>query len=52
MSKVAVIDYGMGNLHSVGKALERMGGDPHILREPANPDDFDRVVLPRCWGLG
>lgn len=52
MSKVAVIDYGMGNLHSVGKALERMGADPQILREPANPDDFDRVVLPGVGALG
>ncbi len=25
MSRVAVIDYGMGNLHSVAKALEQVG---------------------------
>ncbi|MFL2840563.1 MAG: imidazole glycerol phosphate synthase subunit HisH, partial [Pseudohongiellaceae bacterium] len=25
MNRVVVIDYGMGNLHSVGKALEHVG---------------------------
>lgn len=27
MNKIAVIDYGMGNLHSVAKAVEHVGGD-------------------------
>lgn len=27
MNKVAVIDYGMGNLHSVAKAIEHVGGE-------------------------
>ncbi|MDY0250274.1 MAG: imidazole glycerol phosphate synthase subunit HisH [Pseudomonas sp.] len=47
MQTVAVIDYGMGNLHSVGKALEFVGAsrvqitsDPQVIR------DADRVVLP------
>lgn len=47
MQTVAVIDYGMGNLHSVAKALEHAGiakvlvtADPAIIREA------DRIVLP------
>ena len=47
MQTIAVIDYGMGNLHSVGKALEHVGcarvqisSDPQVIR------DADRVVLP------
>ena len=46
MQTVAVIDYGMGNLHSVAKALEHAGshqvlvtGDPAVIREA------DRIVL-------
>ena len=27
MTKVALLDYGMGNLHSVAKALSRVGAD-------------------------
>ncbi len=47
MQTIAVIDYGMGNLHSVGKALEHVGSarvlitsDPQVIR------DADRIVLP------
>ncbi len=48
MKHVAVIDYGMGNLHSVAKALEHVGrgikvsitADPAILRAA------DRLVFP------
>lgn len=47
MTSVAVLDYGMGNLHSVAKALEHAGshqvlvtGDPAVIREA------DRIVLP------
>ncbi|MEQ9825716.1 MAG: imidazole glycerol phosphate synthase subunit HisH [Puniceicoccaceae bacterium] len=52
MHKVAVIDYGMGNLHSVCKALEKVGGVPVLLSEPADPDAFDHAVLPGVGALG
>jgi len=31
---VALIDYGMGNLHSVAKAIERAGGQVHLVKTP------------------
>ena len=47
MQTIAVIDYGMGNLHSVGKALQHVAAarvqitsDPQVIR------DADRIVLP------
>lgn len=50
--KIALIDYGAGNLHSAGKALERAldeaGLSGHIVLG-ANPDEIaeaDRIVLP------
>jgi imidazole glycerol-phosphate synthase subunit HisH len=50
--KIALIDYGAGNLHSAGKALERAmietGVSGHIVLG-ANPDEIataDRIVLP------
>lgn len=46
MSRVAVIDYGMGNLHSVAKALERMGGDVVVTHDARVIRAADRVVLP------
>ena len=47
MSTVAVIDYGMGNLHSVAKALEHAGrGKVVVSHDPATILAADRVVLP------
>ena len=37
MTKIAVIDYGMGNLHSVGKALEKVCSKEQIL-VTSNPE--------------
>ena len=48
-STVAVIDYGMGNLHSVAKALEHVADDNTtviVTSDPAVIDAADRVLLP------
>jgi glutamine amidotransferase len=44
--KVAVIDYGMGNLHSVSKALEFVGADVMVTQRPSDIKEADRIVLP------
>jgi glutamine amidotransferase len=47
MSTVAVIDYGMGNLHSVAKALEHAGRSKVVVsHDPKTILAADRVVLP------
>ena len=48
MNTVAVIDYGMGNLHSVSKAIEHVAPDARVLvtSDPALIREADRVVLP------
>jgi|EP00764_Aduncisulcus_paluster_P001446 glutamine amidotransferase len=48
MSSVAVIDYGMGNLHSVAKALEFVepGVEVRVTADPALVASADRVILP------
>ena len=48
MSTVAVIDYGMGNLHSVAKALEKVGEGVEIkvTSDAETILSADRVVLP------
>ncbi len=43
---IAVIDYGMGNLRSVGKALEHVGADVVITGEPSKLKDSRALVLP------
>ena len=43
---IAIVDYGMANLRSVEKALERVGGDPVISADPDVIAGADKVVLP------
>lgn len=49
MERVVVIDYGMGNLRSVAKALEHAGGagaQIEISSDPHRIGEADRVVFP------
>jgi glutamine amidotransferase len=46
MTRVAILDYGMGNLRSVEKALERVGADAEITSEHARAEAADGVILP------
>lgn len=43
---IAIIDYGMGNLRSVQKALERVGADARIVTTADEIAAADKVVLP------
>ena len=47
-STVALIDYGMGNLHSAAKALEHVASDSHVIvtADPETILSADRVVFP------
>ena len=49
---IAVIDYGMGNLRSVCKALEHEGGRAEVVTDPGVLDRFDGVVFPGQGALG
>lgn len=48
MKTVAIIDYGMGNLHSVSKAVEHVAPDQQVLvtADAALIREADRVILP------
>ncbi|HHZ87852.1 MAG TPA: imidazole glycerol phosphate synthase subunit HisH [Chromatiaceae bacterium] len=48
MSSIAVIDYGMGNLHSISKALQHVAGDAQIIVTADRQQilEADRVVFP------
>jgi glutamine amidotransferase len=43
---LAIIDYDMGNLKSVAKALQAVGADVRVTRDPKIIADADKVVLP------
>ena len=43
---IAIIDYGMGNIHSVNKALEFLGVETKITNNPKEILSADKAVLP------
>jgi imidazole glycerol-phosphate synthase subunit HisH len=46
MSRIAILDYGMGNLRSVEKALERVGAEAEITADRERAEAADGVILP------
>lgn len=46
ISMIAIIDYGMGNLHSVQKALESLGAKTQVTNKPRDLNDCDKIILP------
>lgn len=50
--RIAVLDYGIGNLRSAEKALQRQGGDAWLATDPAEVAAADGVVLPGVGAFG
>ncbi len=46
LASVVIVDYGLGNLRSVTRGLERAGADVEITDDPDAFHDADGVVLP------
>jgi len=46
MTRIAILDYGMGNLRSVEKALERVGAEAEITSDGVRVEAADGVILP------
>ncbi len=49
---IVIVDYGMGNLHSVSKALERMGYDSVIASDRETILEADAIILPGVGAFG
>lgn len=52
MALIAVLDYGIGNLRSAQKALERVGADARLTADPGLVRDAAGVVLPGVGAFG
>ena len=46
MKPIVIVDYGMANLRSVQKALEKVGAEADITGDPNRVAEADRLVLP------
>jgi len=49
---IAVLDYGSGNLHSVSRALARVGGHPIVTGDPYDVANADALVIPGVGHFG
>jgi len=49
---IALIDYGVGNLYSVAKALAAVGGDVVVTSNAQDLEKADRLVLPGVGAFG
>ncbi len=52
LARVAVVDYGMGNLFSVARACETVGLAPLVTDDPAAVEAADGIVLPGVGAFG
>ncbi len=46
MQTIHIVDYGMGNLHSVQKAFAFLGARPVLTQDPVQIEQAERLVLP------
>lgn len=46
MRSVAIVDYGMGNLGSVRRAVEECGGSPLVTSDPRELETATAIILP------
>jgi len=49
---IAVLDYGIGNLRSAEKALQRVGADARLVADPDDAMTADGIVLPGVGAFG
>ena len=49
---IAVLDYGIGNLRSAEKALQKVGGDARLVTDPSDAEGAAGVVLPGVGAFG
>src|SRR3990170_5551760 len=49
---IAIVDYGMGNLRSVARAIERVGGKPEVTEDPEVVGRSDALVVPGVGHFG
>jgi imidazole glycerol-phosphate synthase subunit HisH len=50
--KIAVLDYGIGNLRSAEKALQHVGAAARLVTDPTEVEAADAVVLPGVGAFG
>lgn len=45
-NSISIIDTGLGNIGSVSRMIQRVGGEPHLCREPNSIIPNSKIILP------
>ena len=51
-ARIAIIDYRMGNLRSVQKAVQHVGGSAELVNTPEAIEQADKLILPGVGAFG
>jgi glutamine amidotransferase len=43
---IGIINYGLGNLHSIDNIIRNIGGECSIITKPSELNQFDKLILP------
>ncbi len=49
--RVAILDYGMGNLRSVENAFRKAGARPNLVADPVRVADYEALIFPGQGGI-
>jgi glutamine amidotransferase len=49
---ISIVDYGMGNLRSVEKALEKLGCDTRVITAPEDVKSAQKLIVPGVGAFG
>jgi glutamine amidotransferase len=52
VARIAVLDYGSGNLHSVSRAIAHVGGEPLVTDDPQRVASADALLIPGVGHFG
>jgi len=52
VARIAILDYGSGNLHSVSRAIAKVGGDVDVTSDPSRVASADALVIPGVGHFG
>lgn len=50
--KIAIVDYGLGNIHSVQNALSFIGASSVLESKPSKISSYDKLILPGVGAFG
>ena len=50
--KISIMDYGVGNLHSISKGLERAGANVQMVEDPEELLEAECIVFPGVGAFG